>query len=93
MKSFSPLKYPLVSERAVGLAELGKYTFVVEEWATKPEIMKAVARQYKVHPLRVAIVRVPSKTRHFRQKVGSKAGRKKAIVTLKKGEKLDILPT
>ncbi len=86
------LKYPLITERATEAADRGVYAFCVERRATKPEIKKALKEAYKVDAVRVRIVNVKSKVRRLRRSVGVKPGYKKAIVQLKKGEKLDVLP-
>jgi len=86
------LKYPHISERATHAASRGVYTFVVATHATKPEIRKALKEAYNVTAVDVRIINVKSKMRRLRQSIGTKPGYKKAIVQLKKGEKLDVLP-
>jgi large subunit ribosomal protein L23 len=86
------IKHPLVSEKAVEGSKRGAYVFLVDRRATKPEVAKAVRVLYKVEVTSVRIVNMKPKRRRLGQTVGVKPGYKKAIVTLKKGEKLDILP-
>lgn len=85
------IKNPIISERATQMSALGKYVFLVEDGATKPEVKKAVEGIYKVTVEKVHVINTRPKPRSGRY-VGVKSGYRKAIVTLKKGEKLDILP-
>jgi large subunit ribosomal protein L23 len=69
---------------------LGKYVFIVKRSATKKEIQKALREIYRVDAVKVNVVNLPAKPRRFRGKKSTKAGVKKAIVTLKEGQKIDI---
>ena len=84
------IKKPLITEKATDLKTAGKYVFMVEPWATKAEIRKAVRELYRVDAVAVNIVRIPGKPRRFRNIVGTKSGYKKAVVTLKSGQKIDV---
>ncbi len=85
------IKKPFITEKATDMAALGKYIFLVQDSANKSEVKKVVEAQYKVHVARVHIINARSKERRRGKIIGVRAGFKKAIVTLKKGEKLDIL--
>lgn len=87
------IKRPIITEKVTRDVVLRKYAFLVERRATKPEIAKALRAIYKVDPVAVRIVNTRPKTRRLGNSVGVKAGYKKALVTLKEGQKLDILPT
>lgn len=84
------IKKILVTERSVRLNDIGKYVFIVAPHATKNEVKKAVHDLYKVDVESVNIVRLPGKTKRYRnaKRVGSDI--KKAIVTLADGQKIDI---
>lgn len=82
------LKYQHVSEKSAMGEALGKYTFIVEPTATKSEIAKAVAARYNVEVDGVNIVRLRGKSRRIGRYTGSTNSRKKAIVTLKKGNQI-----
>lgn len=86
------IKNPIISERATNLSALGKYVFLVDKSATKPEVKKAIELIYKVNVDRVHVINTRPKPRHTGRYIGTKPGYRKAIVTLKKGQKLDILP-
>jgi len=80
---------PRVSEKAGKLAESGKYVFNVIKAANKVEIKKAVERAYKVNVMLVNILNTKGKTRNSGRIAGRTSGFKKAIVTLKKGQKIE----
>lgn len=86
------IKNPLITEKATKLSESGRYIFLVAPQATRPEIKKAVKEAYRVDAIKVNVVNVKSKARRLGRTLGRKPGYKKAIVTLKSGQKLDILP-
>lgn len=73
-------------------AEQGKYVFLVDGKANKSEVKKILEKEHKVHITQVNIINARPKERRQKGKIKIKAGFKKAIITLKKGEKLDILP-
>ena len=90
MKDTFIIKKPWVTERATDLSKMGKYVFLVKMNATKPEVKKAIKDIYKVDPIAVNIVRHPGKTKGQGVMKGHQAGYKKAIVTLKAGQKIDL---
>jgi large subunit ribosomal protein L23 len=85
------IKKPWVTEKATGIGAHRQYIFLVQQSATKPEVKKAVKELYKVDVTAVNIVNLPAKHKRYRGvKRGSDVGRKKAIVTLKEGQKIDL---
>lgn len=82
---------PHITEKAGVMSQNGVYTFQVNKNANKDTISKAVKSLYKVTPVKVGIVNVPAKQVFVRGKRGSVSGFKKAIVTLKKGDKIDFV--
>jgi large subunit ribosomal protein L23 len=79
-----------ITEKAALGAEKGNYTFNVADKANKNEIKKAIKFIYGVLPQRVAIIQIKEKEVVRRGKVGTKKGGKKAVVYLKKGDKIAI---
>jgi|SRR3989344_7530081 len=77
---------PLLSEKAMSMAGLGRYVFMVRRWAQKPEIKKSIQKIYNVHVEDVKIINLPAKKRRSGRHVSMTAAHKKAIVILKKGE-------
>jgi large subunit ribosomal protein L23 len=90
--AFKLLKEPHISEKATNLSEKGKYVFKVFPQANKSEIKRAVENIYGVAVKRVSIIRIKTKKRILRGHEGKKSGYKKAIVSLEKGHKIEILP-
>lgn len=86
---------PVISEKAEKLSEgKGQYTFVVERRVNKVEIRKAVEAMYSVSVESVNTLVMPSKAKNRNTKAGFIKGRvssfKKAIVTLAKGETINL---
>jgi len=85
------IKKPWVTEKAASVTANGQYVFIVQPDATKPEIKKAIKAIYKVDAVAVNVVNRPAKRKRFGgSRKGIKAGYRKAIVTLKAGQKIDI---
>lgn len=84
------VKKPQITEKATDLSRAGKYVFIVELSSTKNEIRKALKKIYNVDVLKIQTVVRKPKTKRFRGRAGAKSGYKKAIVTLKEGQKIDI---
>lgn len=82
---------PHVTEKAAVLAEQGTYVFEVSRETNKIEIAKAVATLYGVHPVRVNIINLPRTRVFLRGKDGMKSGVRKALVTLAKGDKIELI--
>jgi large subunit ribosomal protein L23 len=86
------IKKPRITEKSGIQAEaLGVYTFEVTDKANKKNISKAIIELYKVTPVKVNITNLPSKKVFSRGKVGRKSGVKKAVVYLKKGDKIEFV--
>lgn len=85
------LHSPHVTEKSTLLAANGKYVFNVFPRANKPQVRKAVEGIYHVHVKAVNMITVPSKKVRRGQRVGKSLRMPRAIVTLKKGETLDVL--
>ncbi len=77
-----------VTEKAALASEKGAYTFNVAPHATKNEIKKAIKMLYGVTPMKVSVIQITKKVVFIRGKMGTKAGGKKAVVYLKKGDKI-----
>lgn len=83
------IERPIISEKAIAGTELGKYIFEVSKDANKHEIALMVQKSFKVTVEKVNIINIKSEKRIFRGKfkIDTKPW-KKAIVTLKKGDKI-----
>ncbi|BAE82262.1 LSU ribosomal protein L23P [Desulfitobacterium sp. LBE] len=83
------LKRPVISEKSVGLIEENKYSFWVDTAANKIEIKAAVEKMFKVKVVDVRTINVDGKKKRVGKHVGRTADRKKAIVTLKAGDRIE----
>jgi large subunit ribosomal protein L23 len=83
------VRQPKVSEKTLRLGAENKYVFVVSLRATKPEIKKQIESLYNVHVENVRSI-VTRKPNTFRGVSHAPEKSKKMIVTLKKGEKIDV---
>ena len=86
------IKKPRITEKSGIQAEgMGIYTFEVTAEANKKNVAKAVKELYKVTPVKVNITNLPAKKVFSRGKIGRKSGVKKAVVYLKKGDKIEFV--
>ncbi|MEK7546837.1 MAG: 50S ribosomal protein L23 [Patescibacteria group bacterium] len=90
MKSSFVIKKPHITEKATDLSKAGKYVFMVELSSTKNEIKKALKKIYGIDVVKIKTVTRHPKVKKFRNKAGARSGHKKAIVTLKEGQKIEI---
>jgi large subunit ribosomal protein L23 len=84
---------PLITERSTALKEKGKYSFEVHLNATKKEIKDAVEtifKKEKVEVLKINTLNIPAKIRRFGRHFSKARRWKKAIVTLKPGQKIEF---
>ncbi len=88
VKSHPMLRGPRITEKSAKDAERGVYTFNVTTNANKNEIKKAIKLVYGVMPERVAMTTIAKKTVTRRGITSVKQGGKKAVVHLKKGDKI-----
>jgi large subunit ribosomal protein L23 len=86
------LKQPHITEKASSLAEEGKYVFEVFENANKIDIAKAIKNVYGVTVEKVRIVNIPKKRKRVRKGFTFIGGYKKAIISVKKGQNIDVMP-
>lgn len=80
-----------LSEKTSQAVQSGRYVFVVAKSANKIEVKKAVEAAYGVHVTSVNMVNVMGKARRSGRVMGSTQDWKKAVVTLKDGEKIAAL--
>ncbi len=90
MHLYEVLCRPLITEKNAMLQSQGKYAFEIAREANKQQIKQAVEKAFKVKVLAVNVMTVPGKTRRVgRQQVLTQSW-KKAIVTLKPGDKIEL---
>lgn len=84
---------PIVSEKSFEMVEHNRYTFEVDKRATKPQIAQAVAEIFEVTVTGVNTMNVAGKPRRLRYAKGMTRSWKKAVVTLKDGDSIDLYGT
>ncbi|MGI6678243.1 MAG: 50S ribosomal protein L23 [Dehalobacterium sp.] len=81
---------PVVSEKSMGMMEENKYTFIVDKNANKLEVKHAIQEIFKVTVLDVTTMVIKGKMKRMGRFEGKRPDRKKAIVTLKPGDKIEV---
>ena len=85
------IQRPLVSEKSYGAMTAGKYVFRVRRDANKQDIAQAVAEAFKVDVVSVNTMHMRGKERRRGKLSGFQPDWKKAVVTLKEGQKIENL--
>ena len=84
------LRRPLVTEKNVTLQEQSKYVFEVAPQANKLQIKEAVEKVFKVSVTSVRVLATAGKRRRYGKFSLRKASSRKAVVTLREGDKIQI---
>lgn len=87
------IKQAWITEKAGDLSGFRKYIFIVDKKANKLAVKKAIESIYAVKVKSVNIVNTKGKAKRLGRSLGKTSAFKKAIVTLKEGGKIDIMPT
>ena len=93
MKKFTVLDTivsPTITEKATSLSEFNKTVFRVHKGASKNSIKKSIEKIFKVSVIKINTINLKGKTKLVKGKKSSRPGYKKAIVTLKKGQSIDL---
>jgi len=91
MHLYEVLRRPLVTEKNAALQAQGKYTFEVAGEANKEQVKQAVQKAFNVTVTKVNVITVPGKGRMMRGRLVISPPWKKAVVTLKPGDKIEIV--
>lgn len=81
---------PVISEKAYKGIEQSKYTFKVHPEANKVEIRNAVEKLFNVKVVKVNVINVKPKKKRLGKFEGKTSSWKKAIVTLREGDKIEF---
>ena len=81
---------PNITEKSTFLSEFNKVVFKVNKGASKNSIKKSIEKIFKVNVIKINTINLKGKTKLVRNKRAYKPGYKKAIVTLKKGQNIDL---
>ncbi len=91
MDPYSVIRKPVVSERTTAMAEENKYVFEVDPRVNKAQIRDAVQIVFHVKVLSVNTLKRKGKMRRVRTRIGGyQPTRKRAVITLAAGEKIEI---
>lgn len=91
MKLYHVIRRPVVTEKtSAQKASENQAVFEVDRQATKTQIREAVEKLFGVEVLRVNTMLMPARERRFGRMIGRRGGWKKAIVTLKEGQEIDL---
>jgi large subunit ribosomal protein L23 len=86
------IKYPIISDKTTRLIQGNKYTFMVDKRANKFTIKKIIEYIFDVNVTNVNTLRSPRKKRTVGRFSGYKPQYKKAIITLKTGDSINLFP-
>ena len=90
MNSYEVLRRPVITEKSTLLGESSQYIFEVARDANKIEVRRAVEEIFKVHVRAVNIIHVQGKIKRMGKTAGRTAAWKKAIVSLKQGDRIEL---
>jgi len=93
MKRFNfldTIRSPNVTEKSTSLSEFNKFVFKVDKNASKKVIKKSVEKIFKVKVIKINTINLKGKAKVIRGRKTKKTGYKKAIVTLKEGQSIDL---
>ena len=90
MHLYEVLRRPLITEKNTILQTQGKYVFEVDAEANKQQVKQAVEKAFKVTVTAVNVMTVPGKTKRVGRRMVLTPSHKKAIVTLKVGDKIEL---
>ena len=81
---------PVVTEKSTNLSEHNKIVFKVPSSANKISLKKNIEKIFKVNVTKINIINKQNRTKLTRGKKVKVSGYKKAIITLKKGQSIDL---
>ena len=84
------VRNPIITEKATILSEQNKTVFKVHNSANKKTIKKNIEKIFKVNVVKVNIINQKPKLKMKQGRKSLKSGYKKAIITLKKGQSIDL---
>ena len=91
MNIYQVLVKPTITEKSTLLQESGRYTFQVAPKANKAQVKEAVEKNFNVTVLGVNITKVHGKRKRYGQRVKKMPDIKKAVITLKPGDRINLI--
>ncbi len=90
MQTMEVIRRPVITEKSTALQDAGKYTFEVAVKATKHQVKQAVEKAFSVEVVKVNMITIHPKWRGPGRRRGLTPASKKAVVTLKQGQKIEF---
>ena len=90
INSYDVIRRPLITEKGTGMQATGKYAFEIAPRATKQQVKTAVEKAFKVGVTAVNVINVKGKTKRVKSGTVTGPAWKKAIVSLKAGDKIEL---
>lgn len=90
MHLYEVLRRPVITEKNTTLQPLGKYVFEVAGESNKHQVKQAVEKAFNVQVTAVNVMTVPGKKRRVGRQLVLTSSWKKAVVTLKPGDKIEL---
>ena len=90
MSNANIIKYPLITDKATRLLENNQYSFIVDRNSNKTAIKNTIEYLFNVKVIKVNSCRLPRKKKRVGKYIGWKPQYKKAIVSLTKGDVIDL---
>ena len=90
MHLYEVLRRPLITEKSTIFQAQNKYAFEIAKMANKIQVKQAVEKAFKVKVNAVNVLTVPGKTRRVGKQLVLTQSWKKAIVTLRQGDKIEL---
>ena len=87
---FDKILSPLVTEKSTNMSEQNKVSFKVPKGADKNNLKKTIEKIFKVNVIKINIINKQNRTKITRGRKVKVKGFKKAIITLKKGQSIDL---
>ena len=81
---------PNITEKSTALSEFNKVVFKVHKGASKNSIKRSIEKVFKVNVIKINTINLKGKTKIVKNKKTFKPSYKKAIITLKKGQSIDL---
>ena len=84
------IKYPIITDKATRLLENNQYSFIVDRYSDKLKIKAAIEYLFNVKVIKINTCRLPRKQKRVGKYIGWKPQYKKAIVSLKEGDVINL---
>ena len=90
INQYDSILNPLVTEKSTNLSEMNKVVFKVNSLANKRSVKKSIEKIFKVNVVKINIINKHERFKTTRGRRVKVKGYKKAVVTLKKGQNIDL---